>query len=256
MTFPWFAMTWPNISRSVFSYGQNRLQWRQQWSQAALSSGYFHSGEAHDPTQFKWRKCLSLYSRYQISTSDDILYFRRHATKWVKISHWNVAGFFAEGKLWTWSFWIKNKEGVNVFVFIFVFQQTGRNEHCLITGVNGQQQNAELNIVFSWVLAEMFYFFDFSLKYGQRNNCGEKKWDHQIGFKVIPLLCLKIVLPDTGYIEVQYTKIKSEQIECTCHSPKPRYAAPRLHAWGGRRTPVRSCGFESSLDTIATREPP
>ena len=46
---------------------------------------------------------------------------------------------------------------------------------------------------------------------------------------------LKIVLADLGYIEVQYTKIKSEQIECTCHSPKPRCAAPRLRALGGRR---------------------
>ena len=56
------------------------------------------------------------------------------------------------------------------------------------------------------------FFFDFSLKYGQRNNCGEKKvWGggHRIGFKIIPLFVLKIVLADTGYIEVQYTKIKS-----------------------------------------------
>ena len=43
----------------------------------------------------------------------------------------------------------------------------------------------------------------------------------------------------------------SEQIECTCHSPEPRCAAPRPRTWGVRRTPVWSYGFESSLDTIA-----
>ena len=36
-----------------------------------------------------------------------------------------------------------------------------------------------------------------------------KSGGHQIGFKIIPLFVLKIVLADTGYIEVQYTKIKS-----------------------------------------------
>ena len=67
--------------------------------------------------------------------------------------------------------------------------------------------------------------------------------------------CVEIVLADTGYIEVQYTEIKSEQIECTCHTPKPRCAAPRTRAWGGRHTPVRSCGFEPSLDITAPCEP-
>ena len=37
----------------------------------------------------------------------------------------------------------------------------------------------------------------------------KKSGGHRIGFKVIPLFVLKIVLADTGYIEVQYTKIKS-----------------------------------------------
>ena len=36
-----------------------------------------------------------------------------------------------------------------------------------------------------------------------------KEWGHRIGFKIIPRFVLKIVLADTGYIEVQYTKIKS-----------------------------------------------
>ena len=50
-----------------------------------------------------------------------------------------------------------------------------------------------------------FLIFD-----GQRNICGEKKsGGHRIGFKIMPLFVLKIVLADTGYIEVQYTKIKS-----------------------------------------------
>ena len=45
-----------------------------------------------------------------------------------------------------------------------------------------------------------------------------KSGGHRIGFKIIPLFVLKIVLADT-------------------------------RAWGGRRTPVQSCGFESSFDT-------
>ena len=36
-----------------------------------------------------------------------------------------------------------------------------------------------------------------------------KSGGHRIGFKIILLLVLKIVLTDMGYIEVQYTKIKS-----------------------------------------------
>ena len=37
----------------------------------------------------------------------------------------------------------------------------------------------------------------------------KKVVDHRIGFKIIPLFVMKIVLADTGYIEVQNTKIKS-----------------------------------------------
>ena len=82
-----------------------------------------------------------------------------------------------------------------------------------------------------------------------------KSGGHRVRFEILPLFLLKIVLREMGYIEVQYTKIKSEKVECTCHSPKPRCAcgAKAARTWGGRRTPVRSCGFESSLDTTATR---
>ena len=54
----------------------------------------------------------------------------------------------------------------------------------------------------------------------------KKSGGHRICFNTIPLFVLKIVLADTGYIEVQYTKSKSDQIECACHSPKPRCSAP------------------------------
>ena len=37
----------------------------------------------------------------------------------------------------------------------------------------------------------------------------KKSGGHRIGFAIIPLFVLKIVLADTGYIEVQYTEIKS-----------------------------------------------
>ena len=56
------------------------------------------------------------------------------------------------------------------------FQQTGRNEHCLRVG------NCKNLEVISFLVI-------FCLKYGQRNNRGEKRRGHRVGFKIIPLLC-------------------------------------------------------------------
>ena len=73
----------------------------------------------------------------------------------------------------------------------------------------------------------------------------------------IPLFVLKIFLADTGYIEVQYTMIKG----VLANRLSARVTARNPAVWrqgrvlGGRRTPVRSSGFESSLDTNATHEP-
>ena len=36
---------------------------------------------------------------------------------------------------------------------------------------------------------------------------------HRIGFKFKQLFVLKIVIADMGYVEIQYTKLKSEQID-------------------------------------------
>ena len=46
MKLPWSTMTYPNISTSISSYGQNRLQCRQQRSQTALSSGIVNKGNS------------------------------------------------------------------------------------------------------------------------------------------------------------------------------------------------------------------
>ena len=94
-------------------------------------------------------------------------------------------------------------------------------------GVNWKQQkigSKYLSFLVNFWL-KCFNFLIFHLSTVKETIVVKKSGGHCIGFKIILNFVLKIVLADTGYIEVQYTKIKSEQIECTCHSPKPHGGA-------------------------------
>ena len=81
-------------------------------------------------------------------------------------------------------------------------------------GVNGKRQKFGSKYRFyrisAWNVLILFWFSTevWSKKQLWRKNVGV----HRIGFEIIPLFVLKIVLADTGYIEVQYTKIKSAQV--------------------------------------------
>ena len=144
------------------------------------------------------------------------------ATKWVKVSHWNFAVLFfsLRGSFEHGLSESRIKKGVTVFVFFFL--QTGRNEHCWSMGVNGKRQKFGNKYQFISACLKYFNIFDFSLKYGQRNNCGEKKWGSQNWFQNYIAFCVEIC---PRRYELHWGSVHqdqegaSEQIECTCHSP-------------------------------------
>ena len=53
------------------------------------------------------------------------------------------------------------------------------------------------------------FFWFFTELWSKKQLWCTKIRGHQVGFKIIPLFMLKFALADTGYIKVQYTKIKS-----------------------------------------------
>ena len=123
--------------------------------------------------------------------------------KWVKVSHWNSAVFFSlRGSFEHGLPNQEQKKGVTVF--------SANWSKWALLKYWSQWEMAKIWKQISFLVKfclKCFHFFIFHRSM-VKETIGAKR-GHWIGFKIISLFVLKIVLADTSYIEVQYTKIKN-----------------------------------------------